>query len=105
MNLEDELRQLFGGTEGTPWPGERDAFDRFLRRRARRGRAVAATAGLALVALLGGAVLVSRGLPEDRETVAPAGAVVRVPDEGFELTVPAGWRVRSPTHTVCADRS
>jgi len=94
MNLEDELRQLFGGTEGTPWPGEREAFDRFLRRRTRRGRRVAATAaGLALVALLGGAVLVSRGLPEDRETVAPAGTVVRVPDEGFELTVPAGWRV------------
>jgi hypothetical protein len=93
MNLEQELRQLFEGTRGAPWPGERAAFDRFLRRRARRGRAVAAAAGLALVAVLGGAVLVGRLLPSDRETVAPAGGVVRVPEQGFELPVPDGWRV------------
>jgi hypothetical protein len=94
MKLEDELRRLFEGTEGAPWPGEQQAFDRFLRRRARRGRAVAAAAGLALVALLGGAVVVARGLPRDRETVAPAGGVVRVPGQGFELPVPAGWKVQ-----------
>jgi hypothetical protein len=93
MRLEDELRQLFGRTEGVPWPGEREAFDRFLRRRGRRGRVVAAAAGLALVALLGVAVLVGRVLPEGRDTVAPTGGVVRVPDEGFELPVPAGWKV------------
>jgi hypothetical protein len=93
MRLEDELRQLFGATDDAPWPGEREAFDRFLRRRARRGRAVAAAAGLALAAVLGAAVLVARGQPEDRGTVAPAGGVVRVPEGGFELTVPAGWRV------------
>jgi hypothetical protein len=93
VKLEDELRELFGGTEGAPWPGEREAFDRFLRRRARRGRAVAAAAGLALVAVLGAAVLVARGQPEDREAVAPAVTVVRVPNEGFELPVPAGWRL------------
>jgi hypothetical protein len=93
MSLEQELRQLFGATHDAPWPGEREAFDRFLRRRARRGRAVAAAAGLALVAVLGGAVLVARGQPEGRETVAPTGRVVRVPEEGFELPVPAGWRV------------
>jgi hypothetical protein len=93
MNLEDELRQLFGRTEGVPWPGEREAFDRFLRRRGRRGRVVAAAAGLALVALLSVAVLVARVLPEGRDPVAPTGGVVRVPDEGFELPVPAGWKV------------
>lgn len=65
MRLEDELRQLFGRTEGVPWPGEREAFDRFLRRRGRRGRAVAAAAGLALVAVLGGAVL-TRAVLVDR---------------------------------------
>jgi len=92
MRLEDELRQLLGATQGAPWPGEREAFDRFLRRRARRGRAVAAATGLALVALLGIAVLVAR-LPEDRQTIAPTVTVVRVPEEGFELTVPAAWRV------------
>jgi hypothetical protein len=93
MSLEQELRQLFGGTQGAPWPGEREAFDRFLRRRARRGRAVAAAAGLALVAVLGVAVLVARGLPEDRGTVAPTATTARVPEGGFELRVPAGWRV------------
>jgi hypothetical protein len=94
MSLEHELRQLFGETEGAPWPGEREAFDRFLHRRARRGRAVVAAAGLALVALLGAAVLVARLLPQDRETIAPAGGVVRVPEQGFELPIPAGWKVR-----------
>jgi hypothetical protein len=47
------------------------AYDRFLRRRARHGRVVAATAGLALVAVLGAAVLVARQLPQDREPAAP----------------------------------
>jgi hypothetical protein len=93
MSLEQELRQLFGGTQDAPWPGERESFERFLRRRARRRRAVAAAAGLALVAVLGGAVLVARGQPEDRGTVVPAVPVVRVPESGFELKVPAGWRV------------
>jgi hypothetical protein len=93
VKLEDELHQLFGRTQGAPWPGEREAFDRFLRRRARRGRAVAAAAGLALITVLGAAVLVARGQPEDRQTVAPAATPVQVPDEGFQVTVPAGWRV------------
>jgi hypothetical protein len=93
VKLEDELRQLFGRTHGAPWPGEREAFDRFLRRRARRGRAVAAAAGLVLIAVLGAAVLVARGQPEDRQTAAPAATPVQVPDEGFQVTVPAGWRV------------
>jgi hypothetical protein len=65
----------------------------FLRRRARRGRVVAA-AGLALVAVLGAAVLVAGQQPQDRETVAPAGGVMRVPQQGFELPVPAGWKVK-----------
>jgi hypothetical protein len=101
VKLEDELRQLFGRTEGVPWPGEREAFDRFLHRRARRGRAVATAAGLALVAVLGAAVLVARGQPEDRQTVGPAATPVQVPDEGFQLTVPVGWQVdRKLTGTV-----
>ena len=93
MKLEDELRQLFGRTEGVPWPGEREAFDRFLHRRARRGRAVATAAGLALVAVVGAALLVARQLPEDREAVAPPATVVQVPNEGFQLTVPGGWQI------------
>jgi len=92
MKLEDELRQLFGRAEDAPWPGEREAFDRFLRRRSRRGRAVAAAAGLALVAVLAGVVLVPRLLPEN-QTAATATTVVRVESQGFELRVPDGWKV------------
>jgi hypothetical protein len=39
-------------------------------------------------------VVVAALLPEDREPVAPAGGVVRVPEQGFELPVPAGWKVQ-----------
>ena len=100
MRLEDELRQLFEGTKGAPWPGEQQAFDRFLGRRARRGRVVAATAGLALVAVLGAAVLVARPQPKEQQPVAPAAGVVRVPEQGFELAVPAGWKLqRQLTHS------
>jgi hypothetical protein len=94
MRLEDELRQLFGATHDAPWPGEREAFDRFLRRRARRGRVVAAATGLALIAVLGAAVLVARLQPQEREAVAPAGGVLRVPEQGFEVPLPAGWKVQ-----------
>jgi hypothetical protein len=91
MNLEQELRQLFEGTQGAPWPGEQQAFDRFLRRRTRRGRVVATATGLALMALLGVAVLVDRLQPQEQQAVAP---VVRVPQQGFELPVPAGWKLQ-----------
>lgn len=93
MNLEEELRRLVRRPEGSSWPADRDAYDRFLHRRTRRGRAMAATTGLALAAMLGAAVLVARGLPEQRAPVAPARTLARVPDEGFELRAPGGWRV------------
>ena len=48
------------------------ACDRFLRRRARHVRVVAATAGLTLVAVLGAAILVARQLPQEQEPAAPA---------------------------------
>jgi hypothetical protein len=71
MTLEEQLQHAYeraAQLAAVP-PG---AYDRFLRRRARHGRAVAAAAGLALVAVLGAAVLVARQLPQDRETAAPA---------------------------------
>jgi hypothetical protein len=92
MNLDTELRELFGRTEELPWPGEPAAFDRFLRRRARRGRLVAAGGALALVAVLAGAVLVPRLLPSQPVTSAPP-STVRVESQGYELPVPDGWRV------------
>jgi hypothetical protein len=93
MTLEEQLQEAYErAAERAPLsPG---AYDRFLRRRARHGRVVATAAGLALVAVLGAAVLVARPQPQDQQTVAPAGGVVRVPEQGFELPVPAGWKVQ-----------
>jgi hypothetical protein len=71
MTLEEQLQDAYKrAAELAPVPP--GAYDRFLRRRARRGRVVAAAAGLALVAVLGAAVLVARQLPQDREPAAPA---------------------------------
>ena len=71
MTLEEQLQDAYErAAERAPVsPG---AYDRFLRRRARHGRVVAATAGLALVAVLGAAVLVARQLPQEQEPAAPA---------------------------------
>lgn len=93
MTLEEQLREAYerAAQRAPVSPG---AYDRFLRRRVRRGRVVAATAGLALVAVLGAAVLVARLQPQEQETVSPAGGVVRVPEQGFELPIPAGWKVQ-----------
>ena len=93
MTLEEQLQEAYQqAAERAPVPP--GAYDRFLRRRARHRRVVAATAGLALVAVLGAAVLVARQLPQEQGPVAPAGEVVRVPEQGFELPVPAGWKVQ-----------
>jgi hypothetical protein len=93
MTLEDQLQEAYERAAELA-PASPGAYDRFLRRRARRGRVVAAAAGLALVAVLAAAALVARLLPQDRETVAPAAGVVRVPEQGFELPIPAGWKVQ-----------
>ena len=71
MTLEEQLQDAYErAAERAPVsPG---AYDRFLRRRVRQGRVVAATAGLALVAVLGAAVVVARQLPQERAPAAPA---------------------------------
>jgi hypothetical protein len=71
MRSDEELRRALGRPD-LPWPDETGAYERFLRRRARRSRVVAAAAGLALVAVLGAAVLVARQLRQEREPAAPA---------------------------------
>jgi hypothetical protein len=70
MTLEEQLQDAYErAAERAPVsPG---AYDRFLRRRVRQDRVVAATAGLALVAVLGAAVVVARQLPQEREPAAP----------------------------------
>jgi hypothetical protein len=105
MNLDTELRELLGRVDQAPWPGEAGAYDRFLRRRARRGRAVTAGAALALVGILAGAVLVPRLRSSEVVPAVPGPTTVRVESSGFELRVPAGWKVeRELTGTRGQDR-
>ena len=89
VRLEERLRAALQRPEGSPWPDERGAFDRFLRR---RRRTVAAGAMLALVLVLAGAVLLPALLP-GRPT-APVSPVV--PTAPVRPVVPAGPVVRDP---------
>ena len=96
MSLDSELQDLFGRIRDTPWPGEHQAFDQFLRRKARRGRALAAGLALTLAAVLAAAVLVPRLLPDDVQPVVPVtptGSGMRIADQGFQLAAPGGWRI------------
>jgi hypothetical protein len=96
MSLHDELHDLFGRIQDAPWPGERHAFDQFLRRKARRGRVMAAGLTLTLAAVLAAAVLVPRLVPDDVQPVvpvAPTGRGMRIADQGFQVAAPAGWRI------------
>jgi hypothetical protein len=74
MTLEEQLQEAYERAAELA-PVSPGAYDRFLRRRARRGRVVATATGLALVAVLGAAVLVARQLPQDREPATPAANV------------------------------
>jgi hypothetical protein len=91
--LEDRLRSTFRRPEGSPWPDGHGAFDQFLRRRARRGRVLAARGALALVVAVALAAGIPRLLPG--RPVVPAtpvtGRPLQLPAGGFEVAVPAGW--------------
>jgi hypothetical protein len=96
MSLQHELRELFERIENAPWPAEREAFDRFLRRKRRRGRVMAVGVALTLAVVVGAAVLVPGMLSKDVEQVvpvAPRGTPMRIPDQGFQLVAPSGWKV------------
>jgi hypothetical protein len=97
MNLEPELRELFAATDEVPFPSEPTAYDRFLRRRARRSRVTAAATGLTLVTILAAAMLIPRARPAAEAPGGGSGGSgsveVRVESQGFELAVPPGWRV------------
>jgi hypothetical protein len=104
--LRETLDQVAAGG-----PGEAGAYDRFLRRRARQTRRMAATGAvglallLALVAVLpgqwrggddheegsgGGPAQPARWRPGPRDVAAPL--------QGFEVLVPPGWEVQSTEH-------
>lgn len=56
MRSEEQLRAAYRGAD-LPWPDETGAYERFLRRRARRARRVRVGAGVGLAALLALAVV------------------------------------------------
>jgi hypothetical protein len=90
-DLDDRLERLLRAVQDGVTAGDPAA----VARRGRRRRLARRTAGVGAVAvLLAAVVVVAALLPEDREPVAPAGGVVRVPEQGFELPVPAGWKVQ-----------
>src|SRR4029453_18990750 len=95
MSLEHELRRLYERAQDAPWPGERDAYSRFLRRKARRGRTMAAAVALALLLVVGVVGVAPRTPPkqDDPRPVPPRGNVVQVPDAGFQLVIPRNWTV------------
>jgi hypothetical protein len=91
--LEDRLRAALRRPDGSPWPDEHGAFDQFQRRRARRGRALAARGALALVIAVALAAGIPRLLPRPVVPATPpvTGRPMQLPSDGFEITVPAGW--------------
>jgi hypothetical protein len=101
--LEDRLRAALRRPENASWPTEDGAFDQFLRRRTRRGRAVAARGALALVVVVALAAGIPRLLPS--RPVVPAtppvtGRPLQMPGGGFEVLVPTGWTDLSRSRTV-----
>jgi hypothetical protein len=126
VNLEELVRAALA-EEARAEPSEAGAYDRFARRRQRYAWRAAASAGLAValvLALAVGGVWALRGLGGDAvrpvmpapttvvapretrvETTLPApttvpvsgAGVVRVPRQGFELTLPEGWKVDQET--------
>jgi hypothetical protein len=95
MRPEEQLHDAYeraAGLARVP-PG---AYDRFLRRRARYARRVAAAASVTLAAAVALAVAVPRVLADRQDVVSrPKGQVVSRPELGYELVVPPGWRAKS----------
>jgi hypothetical protein len=91
---EDRLRTALRRPPDAGWPDERGAFDRFLRHRNRRGRVLAGQAALVMAAALALAAVAPRLLPGGslNPVTPPApGRVLRAPNGGVEVAVPAGW--------------
>jgi hypothetical protein len=92
VSIERLLKEDYERTH-TPDPDRTGAYDRFLRRRARYARRVAAAASLTVAAAVALGVSVPRVLA-DRHDVGspPKGQLVSRPELGYELVVPSGWR-------------
>jgi hypothetical protein len=96
MSLHQDLSNLFERTQDTPWPGEHQAFDEFLRRRRRRGQVLAGSVALALAVVMGAALVLPGLWSNDVDPVVPItppGTPLRIPEQGFQLAAPAGWKI------------
>jgi hypothetical protein len=126
VNLEELVRAALA-EEARAEPSEAGAYDRFVRRRQRYAWRAAASAGLAVALVLalvvggvwalrrlgGDAVrpvmpapttaaappqtLVATTLPAPTTVPVSGAGVVRFPRQGFELTLPKGWKVDQET--------
>jgi hypothetical protein len=105
MTLEEQLQDAYQRAAALA-PVPPGGYDRFLRRRARQGRVVAAAAGLALVAVLGAAVLVARQLSQEREPAANVAEPTPRPHQWVytkQLTVEYGGKPWTYEHWLRVD--
>jgi hypothetical protein len=109
--IEERLRETLGRVAAAE-PGEAGAYDRFLRRRARRTRTAAGGTALVLVLALVSVAAVPRLVDRLRSddpgrrlfafgqagpaSWRPGPLVAVAPNQGFEVDVPAGWEA-TPT--------
>jgi hypothetical protein len=93
VSIERQLKEDYERTRPVD-PARTGAYDRFVRRRARYARRMAAAASVTLAAAVALAVSVPR-LLADRDDVAglPKSQLVSRPELGYELVVPSGWHV------------
>jgi len=96
MSLHQDLSNLFERIQDTPWPGEHQAFDEFLRRRRRRGQVLAGGVVLALAVVMGAALVLPGLWSNDVDQVVPitpSGTPRDIAEQGFQLAAPAGWKI------------
>jgi len=97
VSIERLLKEDYARTR-TGDPARTGAYDRFLRRRARYARRVAAAASATLAVALTLAVAVPRLLDRADVVSPPKGQVVERPALGYDLVVPSGWKVAGEGH-------
>jgi hypothetical protein len=92
VSIERLLKEDYARTRADD-PARAGAYDRFLRRRARYARRVAAAVSVALAITLALAIAVPRVLDRGDVVSPPTGQVLERPAFGYDLVVPSGWQV------------
>jgi hypothetical protein len=95
MRSDEELRRALARPD-LQWPDETGAYERFLRRRVRRDRVMAAATGLALVVVLAAVVALAAVRGQDRAPVGPTPTTTptTTPTSAATSTIVAagGWK-------------